>query len=235
MTGKQILKQAKQGKRTLMTEIESKELLKGAGIPVVETKLATSQEEAISLSEELGFPVALKIASSDVVHKSDAGGVKLGLTDDAQVGNAYSDIDTSIRRGFPKARIQGVSVQTMARKGIEVIIGMSKDPQFGPVLMFGLGGVLVEILKDVSFRIVPITRKDAREMIKEIKGYPILTGYRGQEPADIASLERLLVKVSRFVEKYPEIKELDLNPIFAYKDGAIAVDARIILEAPAES
>ena len=235
MTGKQILKQAKQEKRTLLTEIESKELLKEAGIPVVDTKLATSKEEAISISKELGFPVVLKIASPDVIHKSDAGGVKLGITGADQVGNAYSDIDSSIRQGFPKAKIQGVSVQTMARPGVEVIIGMSKDPQFGPVLMFGLGGVLVEILKDVSFRIVPITRKDAREMIKEIKGYPILKGYRGQEPADIPSLEQLLVKVSKFVEKYSEIKELDLNPIFAYKDGAVAVDARIILDASAKS
>ena len=118
----------------------------------------------------------------------------------------------------------------MARQGIEVIIGMSKDQQFGPVLMFGLGGILVEVLKDVSFRIVPLTKRDAREMIKEIKGYPILQGYRGQEPADIKTLEDLLLKVSEFVEKRPEIKELDINPLFAYKDSALAIDARIILE-----
>jgi len=235
MAGKQTLKQAKQGKRTLLTEIESKELVKEAGIPVVETKLAATKGEAISLSKHLGFPVVLKVASADVVHKSDAGGVKLGLSSAAQVGKAYSEIMSSIKKGFPKAKIDGVSVQTMARPGIEVIIGMSKDPQFGPVLMFGLGGILVEVLKDVSFRIVPVTRRDAREMIKEIKGYPILKGFRGQEPADIASLEQLIVKISKFVDKHPEIKELDLNPIFAYKDGAVAVDARIILEASAKS
>jgi acyl-CoA synthetase (NDP forming) len=107
---------------------------------------------------------------------------------------------------------------------------MSKDPQFGPVLMFGLGGVLVEVLKDVSFRIVPVTERDAKEMIKEIKGYPILEGYRGQKPASIPALEKLIVKVSEFVEKNPQIKELDLNPIFAYSDKAVAIDARIILE-----
>ena len=107
---------------------------------------------------------------------------------------------------------------------------MSKDDQFGPVIMFGLGGILVEILKDVSFRIVPLTRRDAREMIHEIKAYPVLEGYRGQEPADIEALENLLLKVSDFVEKHPDIKEMDLNPVFAYKDGAVAVDARIILE-----
>jgi acyl-CoA synthetase (NDP forming) len=118
----------------------------------------------------------------------------------------------------------------MARPATEVIIGMNKDEQFGPVLMFGLGGILVEVLKDVSFRIVPLTKRDAREMIREIKAYPILEGYRGQEPADIELLEDLLLKVSDFVEKHTDIKEMDLNPIFAYKDGAIAVDARIILE-----
>jgi acyl-CoA synthetase (NDP forming) len=118
----------------------------------------------------------------------------------------------------------------MARPGVEVIIGMSKDEQFGPVLMFGLGGVLVEVLKDVSFRIVPLSRRDAAEMLREIKGYPLLEGYRGQEAVDIPRLEKLLLKISDFVEQHPEIRELDLNPVFAYSDGAIAVDARVILE-----
>jgi acyl-CoA synthetase (NDP forming) len=117
----------------------------------------------------------------------------------------------------------------MARPGIEVIVGVSTDPQFGPVIMFGLGGVLVEVLKDVSFRIIPIALRDARQMIREIKGFPLLEGYRGQDPADLASLESLLLHVSGFVEKQPEVSELDLNPVFAYKDGALAVDARIVL------
>jgi acyl-CoA synthetase (NDP forming) len=126
--------------------------------------------------------------------------------------------------------ILGVSVQRMARPGVEVIIGMSKDTQFGPVLMFGLGGILVEILKDVSFRVVPLTRRDAREMIREIKGYPLLEGYRGREPVDVSNLEELLLKVSTFVEQNPGVRELDLNPVFAYSDGAVAVDARIVME-----
>jgi acyl-CoA synthetase (NDP forming) len=216
--------------QNLLTEIESKELLKKAGIPVVEAQLARSKKEAISVSKEMGFPVVLKISSSDVVHKSDSGGVKLGLANATQVGNAYSEIISSVKQAYPEAQIQGVSVQPMALPGVEVIVGMSKDPQFGPVLMFGLGGILVEVLKDVSFRIVPVTERDAREMIKEIKGYPILEGYRGQKPASIPALEKLIVKVSQFVEKNPQIKELDLNPIFAYPDKAVAVDARIILE-----
>lgn len=216
--------------QNLLTEVESKEFLKKAGIPVVEAKLAQSKKEAISLSREMGFPVVLKISSPDVVHKSDSGGVKLELANATQVGKAYSEIVSSVKQAYPEAKIQGVSVQPMAPSGVEVIVGMSKDPQFGPVLMFGLGGILVEVLKDVSFRIVPVTERDAREMIREIKGYPILEGYRGQKPASIPALEKLIVKVSQFVEKNPQIKELDLNPIFAYPDKAVAVDARIILE-----
>jgi len=214
----------------LLTEVESKGLVERAGIPVTETKLARSKKEAISVSKEMGFPVVLKIVSPDVVHKSDSGGVKLGLANGAQVGRAYSEIMSSVRQKYPQAAIQGVSVQLMASPGIEVIVGMSKDPQFGPVLMFGLGGVLVEVLKDVSFRIVPVTKRDASEMIREIKGYPLLQGYRGQEAVGTACLEDLIVKVSQFVEQNPQIKELDLNPIFAYRDKAIAVDARIVLE-----
>ncbi len=216
--------------RTILTEVEAKELLRQAGISVIETRLAISKEEAISISRQLGFPAVLKIASPDVTHKSDSGGVKLGLKTAKQVGKAYDDILAAIGQEHPQAVIHGVSVQKMARPGVEVIIGMSKDSQFGPVLMFGLGGILVEILKDVSFRIVPLARRDAQEMVREIKGYPLLEGYRGQEPVDVSYLEELLLKVSQFVEENPEIKELDINPIFAYRDGAVAVDARVILE-----
>ncbi|UCH50813.1 MAG: acetate--CoA ligase family protein [Chloroflexota bacterium] len=230
MTKNDILKQARKEKRTQLTEIESKELLKEAGIPVVESKLAQTKTEAVSLSKKTGFPVVLKIVSPDVLHKSDSGGVKLGLTNTTQVGKAYSEIIAAIKKHHPKAKVEGISVQKMARPGVEVIIGMTKDAQFGPVLMFGLGGILVEVLKDVSFRIVPLTKRDAHEMIKEIKGYPLLEGYRGQEPADVPFLEDLMLKVSDFVDKNPEIKELDLNPIFAYKNKAVAVDARVILE-----
>ncbi|MFA5079715.1 MAG: acetate--CoA ligase family protein [Dehalococcoidia bacterium] len=225
-----IIDKARKEKRTLLTEIEAKEWIKSAGIPVVDTRLAASKSEAVDIAKKMGFPVALKIVSPDVVHKSDAGGVKLNLMNATQVAKAYSEIMASIKKHNPKARIVGVSVQKMAKQGVEVIIGMTKDAQFGPVIMFGLGGILVEVLKDVSFRIVPLEKRDAAEMITEIKGFPILKGYRGQEPANIPYLEDLIVKVSNFVDKNPEIKELDLNPVFAYKDGAVAVDARIILE-----
>jgi len=226
----EIIARARQEKRTYLNEIESKELLRGAGIPTTGIVLAKSREEAVAQAQRIGFPVVLKVVSPDVIHKSDSGGVKLNLTDADSVSRAYDEIIKAVSERQPGAPVEGVSVQNMARPGVEVIIGMSKDPQFGPVLMFGLGGILVEILKDVSFRIVPLAPRDARQMIHEIKGYPLLEGYRGSEPADVAFLEQLLLKVSSFVEKTPEIKELDLNPIFAYRDGAVAVDARVILE-----
>lgn len=230
MNKKQIIDRARNEGRIVLTEIESKEVLQQAGISVIDTRLATSKQEAKSISRQLGMPVVLKIVSPDIIHKSDAGGVKLGLSTLKQVGEAYDDILRAVRDKHPQAVIHGISVQKMARPGVEVIIGMSKDAQFGPVLMFGLGGILVEILKDVSFRIVPLTRRDAREMIGEIKGYALLKGYRGQEPADISSLEDLLLRVSDFVEQSPDIKEIDLNPVFAYSNDALAVDARLILE-----
>ena len=230
MAGQKIIERAVKEGRTALTEIEAKELLRQAGINVVETRLAVSKEQAVAVSQQLGFPVVLKIVSADVLHKTDAGGVKLGLKTAVQVGKAWDEIMKSVKKAFPNAKIEGVSVQPMAKPGVEVIIGMSKDAQFGPVLMFGLGGIFVEIIKDVSFRIVPLLKRDAGEMVREIKGFPLLKGYRGSEPVDIENLEKLLPRVSEFVEQTPEIKELDLNPIFAYKDGAVAVDARVILE-----
>lgn len=230
MDAKVILARAKKEKRTLLTEVESKQLLENAGINVVKAKLATSMKEAVSLSKEMGFPVVLKIASPDVVHKSDVGGVKVGLNNASQVNKAYREIMAAVKEKFPKAAIDGVSVQPMAKPGVEVIIGMSKDAQFGPVIMFGLGGIFVEILKDVSFRIVPLLRRDAAEMIRDIKGFPVLQGYRGQPPSDVAALENMILKVSEFVDKNSYIKELDLNPVFARSDGAVAVDARVVLE-----
>jgi len=224
-----IVNAIKQG-RTVLTEIESKQVFKEIGINVVETELATSQKQAAEISAGIGFPVVLKIASPDITHKSDAGGVKTGLKSKAEVMKAYRDIMAAVKEKCPKAKIDGVVVESQARPGIELIIGMHKDAQFGPVIMFGLGGIFVEVLKDVAFRIIPIERRDAAEMIKEIKAFPLLQGYRGQEPAHLPSLEKILLKVSDFVEKTPEIKEIDLNPIFAYRDSAMAADARIVLE-----
>jgi acyl-CoA synthetase (NDP forming) len=224
-----VIDRAKSEGRAVLTEVESKQILEEAGIPAASARLARTADEAVEAAAELGYPVVLKIVSPDVTHKSDVGGVKLGLDSEETVSAAFQEITKAVKRQQSDARIEGVAVQKMARPGIEVIVGMSKDPQFGPVLMFGLGGVLVEVLKDVAFRIVPLEARDARQMIREIKGFPVLEGFRGQEPADLEALEKLLLKVSAFVEAHPEIEELDLNPVFAYKDGALAVDARIVV------
>jgi acyl-CoA synthetase (NDP forming) len=172
----------------------------------------------------------MKIASPDVIHKSDSGGVRLNLNNLKEVKAAYDDITHRVSQQYPQAILHGVSVQKMLPPGTEVIIGTSKDPQFGPVIMFGLGGIFVEALKDVSFRIIPVDQRDAQEMIREIKGYPLLQGYRGKAPAHIPALVEMILKVSGLIEENPEIKELEINPILAYEDRAVAVDARILLE-----
>jgi acyl-CoA synthetase (NDP forming) len=231
MTANEILAQAKQENRTVLTEIEAKQILSQAGISCTDTRLATTKEEAVAISEEMGYPIVLKISSVDITHKSDAGGVKVNLPDKAAVEAAYDEIMASCISKHPNADIEGIAVQGMAKIGTEVIIGMTKDPSFGPVLMFGLGGIFVEVLKDVAFRIVPLDKNDASEMISEIKGKKLLEGYRGQDPADIPFLEDMLLKLSDLVDKTEGIAEIDMNPVFAYKQGAVVVDARIILEA----
>jgi len=229
MTLAQVIDNARNQGRTVLTEIESKQILDEAGIPVARAQIAVTAKEAAAAAEKLGFPTVLKIVSPDVTHKSDVGGVKLGLTSAAEVEAAFEAITAAVKQALPGARIEGVPVQKMAAQGTEVIVGMSKDPQFGSVLMFGLGGILVEVLKDVAFRIVPLEPRDARQMVREIKGFPVLEGIRGQPPADLAALEKLILQVSEFVEAHPEIDELDLNPVFAYPDGALAVDARVVV------
>jgi len=231
MKTKEILARARQENRAVLTEIEAKQLLTEAGIECTETRLATTNDAALRLSEEFGYPVVLKVSSVDITHKSDAGGVKVNLKNKVEVENAFDAIMRSCKAAVPTARIEGVSVQRMARPGVEVIMGMTKDPSFGPVIMFGLGGIFVEVLKDVAFRIAPIEKADAEEMINEIKGRKLLEGYRGQEPADVARLQQMLLKLSGFVNTTPEIEEIDMNPVFAYEDGAVVVDARVILSA----
>jgi acyl-CoA synthetase (NDP forming) len=230
MAGSSIVEKARAEGRTLLTEIEAKQMLEEAGVPVSPARLAKTRDEAVAVANELGFPIVLKIVSPQITHKSDVGGVALGLASAAEVGEAFDRVVASAKQHVPDATIEGVAVQRMERHGTEVIVGVTKDPQFGPVLMFGLGGVLVEVLKDVAFRVIPINERDARQVIREIKGYPLLEGYRGSEAADIGKLQELLLQVSSFIEAHPEVAELDLNPVFAYGDGVIAVDARIVIE-----
>ncbi|MGD9159141.1 MAG: acetate--CoA ligase family protein [Desulfobacteraceae bacterium] len=229
MKKKEILALARQENRTVLTEIEAKQILMESGINCTDTRLAATKEAAVELSEGFGYPVVLKVSSVDISHKSDAGGVKVNLKNKAEVENAFDAIIQSCKTAVPTAKIEGVSVQPMGKSGTEVIIGVINDPSFGPTIMFGLGGVFVEVLKDVAFRIIPINKSDAEDMINEIKGKKLLEGYRGQEPADVVSLQQMLLKLSDFVNETPEIQEIDMNPVFAYRDGAVVVDARIIL------
>ena len=221
---KEIINQAKDEARTYLMEHESKAVLESLGITTSGAKLARSEEEAVAIFQSLASPAAMKVLSTEVVHKSDAGGVKLNLKDTDEVRAAWREM----ARAFSEQKMEGVSVQRMARPGVEAIIGVANDATFGPVLMFGLGGVFVEVLKDVSFRSLPISASDARDMIEEIKGYALLQGYRGYS-ADIPALERLILSISDFVLANPEISEMDLNPVFLYPDGYCVVDARIIL------
>lgn len=228
----EIIRAAKTENRLILTEVESKQIINREGIPVVETRLAQSKNEAVAIATEMGFPVALKTAVYGITHKSDSGGVKLDIKNRSEVGKAYNEIvNLGVRAGSRKRlKRNGVSIQRMAPSGVEVIMGISRDPQFGHVIMFGLGGIFVETLGDVAFRIVPIERKDAQAMIREIKGYPALTGYRGRKAVDVPALEDILLKISSLSHKMPEIKEIDINPVIALPEGALAVDARIVLE-----
>jgi acetate---CoA ligase (ADP-forming) subunit beta len=221
--GSAIIERARDAGRTLLTEVESKDALAEAGIAVTRAELANDARDAVAIANRLGYPVVLKVVSDTVAHKSDVGGVVLNVGDAAAVEAAYVSLVANVRAA--------VSVQPMARPGTEIIVGVSRDPQFGPALMFGLGGVMVEVLGDVSFRIVPLSLRDAREMLHEIRGFRVLEGYRGHPPADLRALENLLLQVSRFIEENPSIQELDLNPVFAYAEGAVAVDARIVVGA----
>jgi len=226
---REIFDSLKKGRKVL-TEPESKEIFKAYGIPVVEGQLAKTQEEAVAAAEKLGFPIVLKVVSPDITHKSDAKCVLLGLNSADEVKSGFEQVLANAKKFKQDANIHGVLVQCMAPSGKEVIVGMSKDAQFGPAMMFGLGGITVEIFKDVSFRVAPLARKDALEMIRETRGYQVLEGARGGEKADIDALVEILLAASRLATDWQEIKEFDLNPIFAYPKGALAADARIILE-----
>ena len=224
----QIIEKAKKEKRSLL-ETEAKELLREYGIPVPDFELIRSEGEISKLTENINYPVVMKIVSPDIIHKSDAGGVKLDIKDEKEAKLAYQEIIFQAKKYNKKARISGVIAYTMVPQETEIIIGMMKDPHFGPVAMFGLGGIFVEVLKDVSFRIIPLEERDAREMITEIKGYEILKGARGESPRDIKAIEEVLMKVSKLTMENPEINEIDLNPIFVFEKGLQVVDARMIL------
>jgi acetyltransferase len=224
-----IIGKVRDAGRVNLVETEAREILKAYSLPMSDFKLARSKDEAIEVAKGIGYPVAMKIVSPHIIRKSDAGGVKLNLKNKEDVAKAFTEITNNARAYNKEAEIYGVIVTPMEDKGVETIIGMTSDQTFGPTIMFGLGGIFVEALKDVSFRVAPLTRKDAYDMIKQIKGFPILKGARGQKPADIDALAAAIMKVSTMVMENPHIKQLDLNPVLAFRNGVSVVDARIML------
>ena len=228
--GRQIIERAQKEGRRVLLETEAKRLFQIHGAPVGNDQLATTADEAAEFAAGMGGEVALKIVSPDILHKSDAKGVRLHLKKPTDIRGAFKDIVKSAKQYKQDADIRGVLVTPMAQSGIEVIIGTKIDDQFGPVIMFGLGGIMVEVLKDVAFRVLPISPHSARTMTEEIRSAPILKGIRGSAPYDTATIRKLLLTCSEVVEAYPEISEMDLNPVIVYEEGARMVDARIILK-----
>jgi acyl-CoA synthetase (NDP forming) len=220
--------------RRLLPEPEAYSLLHSFGLPVPEWCFARTAEEAGKQAPEVGFPVVLKVVSPDVVHKSDVGGVRLGLTNAQEVVDACGEITAAVKSHLPDARISGWLVVRQITQGVELVAGMVRDPVFGRVIMFGSGGILVELMRDVSFRAAPLSEDDARTMIAETRASRLLEGVRGRPRADAASVVRLLVALSKLVEASPEITEIDLNPVIAGPSGALVVDARIIAGAGSE-
>jgi len=220
--------------RHYMGELEGTELLRCYGFQVLPTELARSAEEAGEIGARIGFPVAMKIVSPQILHKSDAGGVKVGVADRQQAARAYEQIVANARAYKASAKVIGVLVQKMAPAGEEVILGVNRYPVFGPLIMFGLGGIYVELFKDVVFRFAPIGRNNARRMVRNIKAYPKLDGFRGTPKSDVESVQKLLVSLSDMVLDHPEIKELDINPLRVHPagEGATVADVRIFLEEP---
>lgn len=224
-----IFNSCRKEKRFELGESESRKVLEAYKIRVPQAVTAKDIGAAKEFTKKVGYPVVLKIDSPDILHKTDIGGIKVGIRNDSELEAGFNEIINSVKAKKPDANIRGISIQEMIMDKQETIIGLNKDPQFGPVIMFGLGGIYVEILKDVSFRIAPITESDARDMIEEIKTIKLLKGVRGAKPSDINSIVEILLKISQLVTDFPEIMEMDINPLFvkAEGSGSIAGDVRI--------
>lgn len=224
-----LLERVRSEKRLSLLEPEAMNLVKRFGIPVREFALATTGHEAASHARRIGFPVALKIVSPDILHKTEARGVLLDVNDERAVQDGFEELVRNVRSHNADADIRGVMVSPMADKGLEVAVGAIVDETFGPCLMFGLGGIYLEVFHDVSFRVAPLARGEAMEMIREIKAFPLLEGTRGQRPADIEAIAEIVTRISEIVVRFPQICELDLNPVFVYGKGALVVDARVLV------
>ncbi|MCC6503258.1 MAG: acetate--CoA ligase family protein [Deltaproteobacteria bacterium] len=225
-----IVKEALSVSRKVLVEPDAKEVLKLASFQVPASRVVKDVSGAIEAAREIGFPVALKLISPDIIHKSDAGGVFLNVMDEKEIEEKWSGMILGMADDYPTAIIEGFLVEEMVGSGAEVIVGCLRDPQFGPVVMFGIGGVTVELMKDVSFRLAPITREEAFEMMAEVKGFPILTGFRGKTIKDLDAIADALIKLGEIMARVDGIKELEINPLIVHERGAVVADARAILE-----
>lgn len=225
----QIIDRAKREGRVALLEDEAKKICLEHGIPVPRFIVAKSPTDALKSARKIGYPLVCKVLSRDVLHKSEFGGVILNIRTDRELTAAYQKIMENVKKREPKARIAGVMLEEMVDSGIEVVVGMLRDVSFGPTIMFGLGGVLVEVLKDVFFRVAPLDNRDAQEMMEEIKGYEMLRGFRGTPPADMGALRKIILSVSDLAVTYPEIQQIDLNPIIIRGSHAKVADARMIV------
>jgi 4-hydroxybutyryl-CoA synthetase (ADP-forming) len=223
-----LLAVKKQGRSNLLEE-EGYEVLKAYGFPVPKSILVNDENEAVNASNSIGYPVVMKISSKDVVHKSDSGGVKVGLKNDTEVKDAFNLILSNVKGRHPDADIKGILIQEMITKSRETILGSKQDKLFGPLLMFGLGGIYVEILKDVNFRLAPISEPEAKDMVNSIKTIDLLKGARGERPSDLSSIVDCLLRLSQLVVDFPEIEEFDINPLLVLEEGkgSRVVDVRI--------
>jgi len=228
---REVMDRVREEGRVTIGDAESREIMKAYGISMPESKLAASSEEAVAAAESIGYPVVMKIASPDILHKTDIGGVKLSLNSPTDVRDAFDLLVFRATRYMPDAEIWGCLVQQQVRGGKEIILGMSRDPQFGPLLLFGLGGIYVEALKDVTFRVAPIDEREAREMIREIRAFSLLRGVRGEAPSDLDAIVDTLLRVSQLVTDFPEIAEMDINPLIVFERGrgALSLDMRLVL------
>ncbi|WP_238492555.1 acetate--CoA ligase family protein [Desulfotruncus alcoholivorax] len=223
------LKPCTAGSAPITLNEKALDIIENCGIPVVNRRLASSVDEALKLGGEIGYPVVLKISSPDITHKSDAGGVKLDIKSEAELIQAYREMMEAIRIKAPGARVEGILLQKSESEGTEVILGGKRDPQFGPVLVYGMGGIYAEIMRDVVFRIVPVTHKEAVEMIKETKSYKIISGARSKKPGNIEALAQCIVKLGELLCSRPEITEVDINPLLVKPEECIALDARMVI------
>ena len=226
---KSLIQQCLRDGHTVMPELEAQKLCAAYAVPCPPTRVGSGKDECVAIGEAIGYPVVMKVLSRQIVHKSDVGGVIVGIKSGGEMAAAFDKMAASVKSACPAAVIDGFVIQKMMPAGVEVVVGALRNPQFGPVVMFGMGGIYIEVFKDVEFRLAPLDAAEARRQIAETKIFQILRGVRGQKPCDIDALCSLVVNAGKLICDFEEIREIDFNPVFSYPEGCMAVDARIII------